>query len=246
MNTKVVKILILMPLLAIFFFGCNNFRTAKVGKGYSYIAEISTNHGDIAIHLLNETPIHRDNFVAKADSGFYNGLMFHRVVKDFVIQIGDSLTRDRSPEARDKYNKAEETNKIKAEIIDTIYHINGAVGAARDNNPEKASSTTQFYIVNSPLSDRLDNYLSKKLKSGDFTSEQVESYRAAKGGTPHLDGGYTVFGYVVKGMDVVSSICDVEVDKASIPLSHNEPEIESINIKVVKDKKIKKLYSDGE
>jgi cyclophilin family peptidyl-prolyl cis-trans isomerase len=156
---------------------------------------IKTDFGDIKCELYNETPGHRDNFLELAESGKFNGSIFHRVIKDFMIQGGGDAnmgTIDGRPQ-------------IPAEILPQFIHKKGALSAARTNNPQKLSSGSQFYIVQgrkTPAS-QLDQMAAR---SGvKYTDEHKKTY-AELGGTPHLDGGYTVFGAVIEGLDVVDKI----------------------------------------
>lgn len=146
------------------------------------ILEIKTSFGNMYMWLYKETPLHRANYLSLADTNYLDGTTFHRCVKDFVIQGGDPNSKD-----------ADSTNDgtggpaytIPAEIDATkLKHVYGAVGAARTNNPAKASSGSQFYIV------------------------------INKSGTPNLDGGYTVFGKIIKGMEVAEQIV-LQPQKAS-------------------------------
>ncbi len=152
------------------------------------IAQLTTVFGEIDIWLFDKTPAHRDNFVKLANEGFFNGTTFHRVIKNFVIQGGDPLTKDMDP-SNDGQGGPGYT--IPAEIIPEIKHDYGMVGAARESdqvNPERRSSGSQFYIVQNPY------------------------------GAHHLDGAYTVFGKVIKGMDVVEQIAQQPTDKRDRPL----------------------------
>lgn len=122
-------------------------------------AEIKTTEGDIVIALSDLTPLHRDNFIKLAESGFYDGVAFHRVIKEFMIQTGDGSTRQDTAKFDDDYT-------IPAEINDSLFHKRGAIGAARtgdDVNPARNSSGTQFYIVQGKVYDdeELDNTIQR-------------------------------------------------------------------------------------
>jgi len=192
---------------------------------------IDTDKGKITVKLYNETPLHRDNFVKLVQSGQYTGLLFHRVIKQFMIQAGDINSKDAPPET--KLGDGELDYTIPAEIVyPRFFHKNGQLGAARsgdDVNPEKASSATQFYIVTGKFftENELDKMeLEKNIK---LTPEQRQAYML-EGGAPHLDGAYTVFGEVVKGMNVVDKIQFVPTDINDRPL-HN---IKIRSMKIVK------------
>ncbi len=166
---------------------------------------IHTDMGDITVALYNDTPKHRDNFIKLANEGFYNGSIFHRVIKGFMIQGG-------GPAA----GKAELTNTIPAEIMPNHFHKKGALAAARTDNPMKASSGSQFYIVQGQkyTEAQLTQFESQMGKK--FTPEQRTAYTTL-GGTPHLDGAYTVFGEVVSGLDVVDKIAAVSTAPGDKP-----------------------------
>jgi len=158
---------------------------------------IHTDLGDITVALYNETPKHRDNFIKLAKSGFYNGSVFHRVIKDFMVQGGGAA------------GGAQDAGyKVPAEINSKFYHKKGALAAARQGdqvNPKRESSGSQFYIVQGKkLTDaELDQFSAQTGKK--LTPEQRNIYRTI-GGTPHLDGDYTVFGEVIQGLDVIDKI----------------------------------------
>ncbi len=140
---------------------------------------IHTNVGDIIVRLYNETPIHRDNFVKLVNEGYYDGTLFHRVIKNFMIQGGDPNSKGAPAGVHLGAGGPDYT--LEAEIRDSIFHKRGALAAARQGdatNPERRSSGSQFYIV----------------------------WGRTSRGTPHLDGGYTVFGEVEEGLDVVEKI----------------------------------------
>lgn len=187
---------------------------------------MTTTMGDIRIRLYDSTPLHRDNFLKLVRSGFYDGLLFHRVIFRFMIQAGDSASRNAAPGA--KLGDSPEAYQIPAEIrYPDIFHRRGSVAAARegdDVNPERKSSMSQFYIVYGKRfdDDSLDSEQAKldKRTNGTvkLTPEVREAYKRF-GGTPHLDGQYTVFGYVVEGMDIVNSIQMVECDDNDRPLT---------------------------
>lgn len=237
--TKLATFFVTLSLLLFSFSSFAKEREIKLKKDRVYVVTMTTNKGDIVMQLLNSTPIHRDNFVKLSNAGSYNNTLFHRVIKDFMIQGGDLTSRDRSPEARKKYGDGENDQPylLKAEISPLIFHYRGALGAARDPNPAKASSSSQFYIVQCPVTEKLRASLEKSVKDGKMTREQADEYIKRGGGTPHLDGNYTVFGYVLKGMDTVDSIANVKCDKRDLP----EEDMEILTTKVIQVKK-KKLY----
>jgi peptidyl-prolyl cis-trans isomerase B (cyclophilin B) len=174
------------------------------------IVQISTTFGDIKIKLYNETPLHRDNFLELAKSGKYDGSVFHRVIRNFMIQGGGSAdlqTIDGRP-------------MIPAEFNPKFIHKKGALAAARtgDNvNPQRMSSGSQFYIVQGQKYP-VDRVTQMSQRSGvQYTEEQKQVY-ADLGGTPHLDMQYTVFGEVIEGLDVVDKIAAVQVHQADRPV----------------------------
>jgi peptidylprolyl isomerase/peptidyl-prolyl cis-trans isomerase B (cyclophilin B) len=180
---------------------------------------IDTDKGKITVKLYNETPLHRDNFIKLVQSGQYNGLLFHRVIRQFMVQAGDINSKDAPPEA--KLGDGDLDYTIPAEIVyPRFFHQSGQLCAARsgdDVNPERASSASQFYIVTGKF--YTENELNKmELEQKiTFTPEQREAYML-KGGSPHLDGTYTVFGEVIKGMKVVDNIQLVPTDQNDRPL----------------------------
>ena len=186
-----------------------NFASAQ-----KYKALISTTQGDIELILFDQTPLHRDNFIKLSKEGVYDSLLFHRVIPEFMIQGGDPESKNAKPGA--PLGGGSVGDRIPAEFIEGIYHRRGALAAARDNNPEKASSSCQFYIVvGKKLTDaELENIENRTgIK---YTPEQKEVYKTV-GGTPFLDGNYTVYGQVIKGMDVVEKIISVQRNKMDRP-----------------------------
>lgn len=236
-------------------------------------AEIKTTEGDIVISLSDLTPLHRDNFIKLAESGFYNGVAFHRVIKEFMIQTGDGSTRQDTALKKDDYT-------IPAEINDSLFHKRGAVAAARmgdDVNPARNSSGTQFYIVQGKAYD--DEMLASTVQRIEYNRRQylynkalldlrkeaidsttpvtddiiqqnaiIRAYEAMEdegpyempqirrdayktiGGTPFLDGAYTVFGEVLEGMEVVDAIAATATDISDRPVK----DIRIIKVKIIR------------
>ncbi|TSJ42979.1 peptidylprolyl isomerase [Mucilaginibacter corticis] len=183
---------------------------------------ISTSYGDCIIRLYNETPKHRDNFIKLAKKGFYNGTLFHRVIQNFMIQGGDPDSRDTSknkPGA--ELGNGDVGYTVPAEFNDSLYHKRGVLAAARDDNPAKASSGCQFYIVEGKrLTDEdLDKLVQGRLKGRAIPAAQREVYKTV-GGTPFLDQNYTVYGEVVTGIEMVDRIAGVKKDERDRPLQN--------------------------
>ena len=188
------------------------------------VVMMQTTAGNIRIELYNETPLHRDNFVRLVNEHFYDSLLFHRVIKSFMIQAGDPVSRHAQPGVFLGDSTLNYT--IPAEIrTPQIYHKRGAVAMAREPdevNPEQKSSSCQFYIVwgkrfSSQAIERVQERLDT-IKGGiKLTDEMISTYRKT-GGTPHLDGTYTVFGEVTEGLDVIERIQAVMTDDDDRPV----------------------------
>jgi peptidylprolyl isomerase len=241
------------------------FACTAPGGNENTVVLIKTSLGDIKIKLYDSTPVHRDNFIKLVNMGFYDGVLFHRVIKDFMIQAGDPLTRTGLTKVQlDTLT----TYTIPAEFRKEYYHKKGALAAARegnDVNPEMRSSGTQFYIVQgkkysdtelkaaegrinsnikqsvfsrfiketadsaklsgkslqeSEIQDRASMKMFDYLTTfGDFkyTAAQLASYKEI-GGTPRLDGTFTVFGEVIEGIEIVDKIAGVQTDQSDRPL----------------------------
>ncbi|WP_346713771.1 peptidylprolyl isomerase [Mediterranea massiliensis] len=271
---------VLLTILACCFVACKSEKKARNMSEETRL-KIETTAGDIVVKLYNETPKHRDNFIKLAEDGTYEGTLFHRVIKDFMIQAGDPDSKNASK--GQMLGAGDVGYTIPAEFVYPKYfHKKGALSAARqgDNvNPQKASSGCQFYIVtgkvysdsallsmeqqmNQMRFNNLFNTLASKhakdiykmRKAGDqeglmnlqdtlivqvekqlagqpefrFTPEQVKAYTTV-GGTPHLDGEYTVFGEVLEGMDVVDKIQRVKTDRNDRP----EEDVKIIKVEVL-------------
>lgn len=171
------------------------------------LIEIETEFGTMLAELSNATPQHRDNFIKLAEQGYYDDLLFHRVISGFMIQGGDPNSRNAKPGVA--LGMGGPNYQIPAEFVDSLAHTKGALAAARTNNPEKKSSGSQFYIVQGSNVD--DNTLNQieSMKRFHYTPEQREAYKQ-RGGTPHLDRDYTVFGHVIKGFEVIDKIAAVQ------------------------------------
>ncbi len=271
---------VLLTILVCGFVACKSDKKAKDMSEETKL-KIETTAGDIVVKLYNETPQHRDNFIKLAENGTYEGTLFHRVIKDFMIQAGDPDSKNASK--GQMLGAGDVGYTVPAEFVYPKYfHKKGALSAARqgDNvNPQKASSGCQFYIVtgkvysdsallsmeqqmNQMRFNNLFNTLASKhakdiykmRKAGDqeglmnlqdtliaqverqlagqpefrFTPEQVKAYTTV-GGTPHLDGEYTVFGEVLEGMDVVDKIQRVKTDRNDRP----EEDVKIVKVEVL-------------
>lgn len=263
------NLIVLLTILACGLVACKPGQKKEIDMDKETKLKIETSVGDIVVKLYNETPKHRDNFIKLAQEGTYEGTLFHRVIKDFMIQAGDPESKN-APKGK-MLGSGDVGYTVPAEFVYPQYfHKKGALSAARQGdevNPNKESSGCQFYIVTGKVySDstllgmeqqmnlmRLNNAFNalaqkhmkeiyKLRKNNDqegltnlqdslitqaeaqvakepefrFTPEQVEAYTTV-GGTPHLDGSYTVFGEVLEGMDIVDKIQKVKTDRNDRP-----------------------------
>ncbi len=223
------KIALILSLIALVFvssigYGQKNNKTDKKATMEKvYYVQITTDFGTMKVKLYNETPLHRDNFVKLVSEGFYDSLLFHRVIKGFMIQGGDPQSKN-AP-AGQMLGGGDVGYRIPAEINDSLYHKKGVLAAARDNNPEKASSGCQFYIVQGkPM---IENELQMmERRSGKPMSETKRNDYKTIGGSAWLDGEYTVYGEVVEGLDVIDKI-------AAVPCGPNDRPATDLRMKMV-------------
>lgn len=206
----------------------NGLRVKDLNKD----VEMITDKGTIIIRLSDSTPLHRDNFLRLAKQGYYDSMLFHRVIKEFMIQSGDPNSKHAKP--AEQLGNGDPGYSIPAEFRESLFHHKGVIAAARegdDANPNKASSGSQFYIVEGK------KYSLDLLTKGEKTSKrkmpdkQKEVYNKM-GGVPWLDGGYTVFGEVIKGFDVIDSIAIVKTDSLDRPIK---------DVRIIKMKLIKRV-----
>lgn len=202
------------------------------------VVKILTNYGTMKVALYNETPQHRDNFIKLVKSNFYEDVLFHRVIKEFMIQAGDPQSKDSTFTGRLGGGGVGYT--IPAEFVSELFHKKGALAAARqgdDVNPEKASSGCQFYIVTGRQFDRKEiDMLERRLKTmydnpGFHYNENQRLTYMTFGGAPHLDGAYTVFGELIDGFEVLDSIESVKTDPTDRPV---EP-VRIISMSIIKN-----------
>ena len=199
------------------------FVEGKRKKEKRRIVRIETSMGNIRVALSDDTPLHRDNFLRLAREGFYNGTLFNRCIKDFMIQGGDPDSRGAEPGKQ--LGDGGTGYTIPAEFcLPYLYHWRGALAAARepdDVNPEMESSGCQFYIVWGKKQAGSDIRKVRSMleeKGIELTSQMLDDY-IMRGGTPHLDGQYTVFGEVIEGLPIVKDIQSVPTDSLDRPLA---------------------------
>ncbi|WP_234736719.1 peptidylprolyl isomerase [Tellurirhabdus bombi] len=214
---------------------------AKPPKKKDYLVTLTTDYGTMRLILYNQTPLHRDNFIKLVKKNFYDDLLFHRVIEKFMIQGGDPNSKKADP--GQPLGSGDVGYKVPAEFVPELFHKKGALAAARDNNPEKASSGCQFYIVQGRVWD--DESLKTQMAriatlNGHQPTEAQQQVYKRLGGSPHLDGNYTVFGEVIDGLAVVDSIAKQPQNPAG-----NRP-LKDVRMKVsgewMKKKKITKQF----
>ncbi len=187
--------------------------------------KIATDLGEIVVRLFDKTPQHRDNFIKLVNEHFYDSLLFHRVIADFMIQGGDPESKNAIPDRM--LGRGNVGYTVPAEFDSTLYHKKGALAAARTNNPEKASSGCQFYIVHGKkYSDDELNMI--ELQNGVYFSSTKRMTYKMLGGTPKLDMNYTVFGEVESGIEVVDQISQVQKNNFDRPLQNVHMRMEVI------------------
>jgi cyclophilin family peptidyl-prolyl cis-trans isomerase len=164
---------------------------------------ITTEYGDIKIRLYDETPLHRDNFIKLTKEKFFDSTLFHRVIPSFMIQGGDPQSKTAQP--GQPLGMGDVGYRIPAEFNSNLIHKRGVLAAARDNNPQKASSGCQFYITQGRKYADAELDQIAKARGITWTDAQLQTYKEL-GGTPSLDMNYTVFGEVISGLEVVDKI----------------------------------------
>lgn len=191
--------------------------SATAQKKTETLVLIKTSYGNITAKLYNDTPKHRDNFIKLVKQGWYEDSPFHRVISNFMIQGGGN-----------KNGKTDPGYTIDAEFRPQYIHKKGALSAARMGdqvNPEKKSSGSQFYIVQGQKYDANNLNMMSQRSGVTYTEDQKKAYESV-GGTPHLDGAYTIFGEVVDGFDVIDKIAAVRTGPGDKPLDDVTMQIE--------------------
>lgn len=193
-----------------------------------YYVLIETSYGNMTVELFNETPKHRDNFIKLVNEGFYNDLLFHRVINNFMIQGGDPNSRNAKP--GQMLGNGNLGYTVPAEFVQGLIHRKGALAAARQGdmvNPTKASSPCQFYIVQGNVWPVEQLQVMAQRMGKTFDKQQLETYSTV-GGTPHLDYDYTVFGQVIEGLDVIDKIAAVKCGPGDRPVEDVKMKIKVI------------------
>lgn len=230
---KKIAFLSILFIVTIFISGCsvndnhqktNKTETNKVNQEkpkemtkVKFEVSINDQVAQIVIGLYNETPLHRDNFNKLVNEKFYDGILFHRVIRNFMIQCGDPDSKTARP--NQQLGSGGVGYTIPAEFNKSLFHKRGAVAAARlgdAQNPQKASSGCQFYIVDGRTFSAQDMQMLTQRTGYIWSPEQINTYQAI-GGAPHLDGGYTVFGEVITGMEIVDLIASQPTNPGDRP-----------------------------
>jgi cyclophilin family peptidyl-prolyl cis-trans isomerase len=210
---KLVSVNIL--LIALGFIACNpKLSNGLRKKDLQKDVEVTTSKGIMIIRLSDSTPFHRDNFLSLAKKGFYDSMLFHRVIANFMIQAGEPASRKRKTPV--DFGRSDSTYTIPAEFKQSLFHKKGAVAAARepdDTNPKKMSDGTEFYIVEGEVKSNDDLNILETKYALKINSDQQAVYKSI-GGTPFLDQHYTVFGEVIQGLPVIDSIANVPTSKS--------------------------------
>lgn len=188
--------------------------------------KIWTDSGTIIVKLYDSTPLHKENFIKLVKMGFYDSLMFHRVIPGFMIQGGDPYSKNAQPGTM-LGNGGGDMERIPAEFRPQFFHKKGALCAASDNNPARASSACQFYLVEGKVMTNDQVSMMEQRLNIKYSPEQRKAYTTI-GGTPFLDQNYTVFGEVEKGLEVISKIANVTKDGNNRPVGDVRMKMEII------------------
>jgi cyclophilin family peptidyl-prolyl cis-trans isomerase len=210
-------------LTVILFFTFSSF----IVKAQPSFVKLTTNKGDITLMLYEETPKHRDAFLETIKTGFYNEAQFNRVIKSFVSQAGEL---DDPILDREKLHPETPIRRIPAEFSETLFHKKGALGAGRNDNPDKSDYYTQIYLVAGKVYTDAQLDLLEQKKGRKYPLAQREIYKTI-GGTPDLDQDYNIFGEIVNGLEVADAINAVPTDKTDLPLTAVKFKAEILNKK---------------
>lgn len=197
------------------------------------LVEITTEYGVMIARLYDSTPLHRDNFIKLVQEKFYDSLLFHRVIKNFMLQGGDPTSKNADSTVSLGGGSAP-GERIPAEFRPNFFHKKGALAAARDDNREKASSNCQFYIVQGNKIDtaQLNQVYNQKVKNNNpnfvYSKQQKEIYQRI-GGTPFLDQNYTVFGEVISGLNIIDKIAAIPTQPGDRPIKNVIMKIRLLN-----------------
>jgi peptidyl-prolyl cis-trans isomerase B (cyclophilin B) len=201
-----------------------------------YLVTITTRFGTMYAVMYDQTPKHKANFIALADTGFYNGTLFHRVINNFMIQGGDPESKKAQPGT--PLGNGDVGYRVPAEFNEKLFHKKGVLAAARDNNPDKSSSGCQFYIVQGKIFKDEDFAVAERRSGRTIPADQRQVYKTI-GGTPHLDQGYTVFGELIKGLEVVDTIASQSRDARDRP---QQDIAMQVKVEKMRKKKITRQY----
>ena len=231
-----IFLLLLATCFSLFAFSQQDVKIKK--KDRKKDIELLTTEGTLILRLSDSTPEHRDNFLRMVKSKYYDSVLFHRVINGFMIQTGDPNSIRAA--ARQPLGNGGPSYTLPAEIGTALFHKKGALAAARKGdaeNPERRSSASQFYIVHGKTftDAQMDSVEIARLQGRKISPERREYFRTI-GGTPQLDGNYTVFGEVVSGLDVVDKIATMSTS-AGPDRDRPMQDIRIISTKLIKRKK---------
>ncbi len=218
MKTEKLIFLVFFFLVSFCAFSQKSDNQSKKNEKKSYVL-LETPYGNMKIVLYNDTPLHKENFLKLVKDGFYQDLLFHRIIKNFMIQGGDPESRNAKP--GQMLGNGGPGYTVPAEFVATHFHKKGALAAARQGdmvNPKKASSGSQFYIVQGQKWTEQQLMMMAQQRGVKWSPEQIQIYTTI-GGTPHLDNEYTVFGEVIEGLDVIDKIAALPCGPADRPLA---------------------------
>jgi cyclophilin family peptidyl-prolyl cis-trans isomerase len=210
-----MRLLVLAVL--VFLTSCAASRKIKKEPTTNRVVQIQTELGNINILLSDSTPLHRNNFIALVKEKFYDSLLFHRIIQNFMIQGGDPGSK--YAKAGQMLGNGGKNYRVPAEFNIHLFHKRGVLAAARDDNPERASSSCQFYIVQGKKWTDAELDQTEQLRlDGKKLPDSVRTIYKTIGGTPQLDMNYTVFGEVIAGLEVIDKIAAKPKDRYNRPL----------------------------